>query len=232
VVKMGNLSIIVNSGESNLAAAVSKIGVDLKVMPLTTGDAVFSKTGAMERKRGDDFVSSMKDGRLRNELQRMQDAYPDSVLCVEDVERAFATNFAPRAIYGQLAEIVTQWKVPVVFSQGIDGTANMLERLAFWTQTTPQMKPERFDRPKYSTPESYRIIAVQAAFLNTGPVLAERLLDAFKIPYNIVAALGQSTVRITPSGNLAWGKDSPLEQVQDIGPKWVLDNRQLWGCDE
>jgi len=233
---MDKVTIIANATESNRTAALSKLpNVELEILPLTTGDFIFCRTGAVEVKgkfqQGHDFVASMGDGRMDDEIPRMLSVYPDSVLVVENPEAVWSTGFTHISIYGMQAKLCTytskegkKWKIPTMFTTGIDGTALAIERLAFWTQHTPADKPVRLDKPKHMTEEEY----VQGAFADTGPVLAQRLLEMFGSLWNIVNALGQTTVKETRGGNLKWGEGPLKKRILDLGPKWVYNNRILW----
>ena len=207
-------------------------------MPLTTGDAILCREGAIERKgkfqQGHDFVSSMGDGRLDDEIPRMLSTYPKSVLIIENPDAVWSTNFSHESILGMQAKLATYaakdvwtWKIPTMFTVGIEGTARAIERLAYWTQHTPADKPVRYDRPKYATLEEYKIIQIQGAFVDCGPVLAQALLDKYKNLYNIMNALGESTISETKGGNLKWKHDGI--ELKGIGPAWVQKNRELCG---
>lgn len=173
---------------------------------------------------------------MDDEIPRMLSVYPDSVLIVEQPEMVWASGFAHASIYGMQAKLCTYtakdgrtWKIPTMFTVDMDGTALAIERLAFWTQHTPADKPIKYDRPKYASLDEYKIIQIQGTFVNTGPVLAQALLDKFGNLYNIMQALGQSTVKETAGGNLKWGIDNL--QIKGLGPAWVKENRELCGMN-
>src|SRR4030067_1636577 len=106
-------------------------------MPVATGDAILCREGAIERKgkfqQGPDFVSSMGDGRLDDEITRMLSTYPKSVLIIENPDAVWSTNFSHESILGMQAKLATYaakdgwtWKIPTMFTVGIEGTARAI----------------------------------------------------------------------------------------------------------
>jgi len=126
------------------AVLVEKPNVRVETAQLSVGDFVLSDSCAVERKTGADFVSSLLDGRLFDELTRLKDAYSRPVLVLERFRAAFAVKRAdgtklhvnPRSIGGALAKITLTLGIPHVRTNGVKDTARWLaasaERLARW----------------------------------------------------------------------------------------------------
>ena len=68
---------------SGIPGRLRAAGVALEPQQLAVGDYVISDRLAVERKSLTDLASSIKDGRLFDQLRRLRDAYPQAVLLIE-----------------------------------------------------------------------------------------------------------------------------------------------------
>ncbi|MHA1521948.1 MAG: ERCC4 domain-containing protein, partial [Promethearchaeota archaeon] len=69
------------------------LNLDIDIETLEYGDYIISPRCAIERKRGDDFVSSIFDQRLFLQLQKLREAYLYPILILEDSKRMFSRKF-------------------------------------------------------------------------------------------------------------------------------------------
>src|SRR4051794_11288641 len=68
---------------SGIPAALQKAGIDVAVEQLPVGDYILSDRLVVERKTGADLAASIKDRRLFDQVERLEEAYPAVVLIVE-----------------------------------------------------------------------------------------------------------------------------------------------------
>ena len=75
--------------QSKVGHYLKELGAEIELKRLDVGDYVISDRCVIERKRGDDFASSLFDKRLFDQIVRMKDVYDIVVLCIEDFDLMF-----------------------------------------------------------------------------------------------------------------------------------------------
>lgn len=123
--------IMVDSREtaSPVSRELSEMNANLSLQKLPTGDYIVSERCGVERKAVQDFVDSLKDGRLFNELQRLRNQFPLPILVVEgDMRKAISVNRA--ALLGALTSIVLNMGVTLYQTMTPQETAEFIYALA------------------------------------------------------------------------------------------------------
>lgn len=181
------LEIVADTREksSGVLKELQNLGVSLTLKSLSVGDYVLSKRVCVEFKTAHDFVSSLLDGRLMNQLSQLTQ-YPRPVLVVQGSNWYEQRNVHPNAIRGALAAIGVSFGVPILVSQNDKDTAALLYTIA------RREKEAGLQDPSYGTsrPGSDRelLVDVVASFPNVGPVLAPKLLARFGSLQRLVSA--------------------------------------------
>ena len=174
--------LIADDREREIIAALAAHPVDIVPQRLDVADFLCSSECAVERKRGDDLVSSIKDGRFRDELARLTETFEKPVLIIEDLGRAFlGGNFYPASIYGALGSAALRFGVPVIPTRHAGDTALLLYRLAVREQVERKNTPEARSSPKKLSPEERKTFFLEG-FFHTGPGRAKQLLEYFGSP--------------------------------------------------
>ncbi len=218
--------IIADDREREIIAALAKHPTDVVPQHLDVADFLCSAECAVERKRGDDLVSSIKDGRFRDELTRLTQTFGKPVLIVEELGRAFyAGNFNPASIYGALGSAALRFGVPVIPTRHAEDTALLLYRLAVREQVVRKSTPEARSAPKKLSPDERKTYFLEG-FFHTGPEKARQLLDHFGSPGAVINALRSAEVTTTKAGNPKLGA-SAFDALKGFGIKWVADNQGL-----
>ena len=87
--------------------------VDIQTIPV--GDYIISRQTAIERKRGDDLVASITDGRLFSQLQNLCHYYRQPILILENPPRMFDRNGVfDASIYGALVYIAYKMSLTIL----------------------------------------------------------------------------------------------------------------------
>jgi ERCC4-type nuclease len=105
--------------------------VDLKM--LAVGDFICSSRVAVEVKRLPDFVNSIVDGRLLQQLKALKENFERPVLIIEggsDQDIYSVRNVHPNAIRGMLATVAVSYGIPIVYSKNPKDTAGLLVAIA------------------------------------------------------------------------------------------------------
>ncbi len=220
--------IIADDREREVIAALAKHPADVVPQRLDVADYLCSAECAVERKRGDDLVSSIKDGRFREELTRLSDTFEKPVLIVEELGRAFLSpNFLPASIYGALGSAALRFGIPIIPTRHAEDTALLLYRLAVREQVDRKATPEARAAPKKLSPEERKTYFLEG-FFHTGPEKAKQLLDHFGSPGAVIDALRSAEVTTTKAGKPKLGAGA-FDALTGFGIKWVVDNQALLG---
>ena len=89
--------IILDNREHKLQKVLDqrKDRITYEVEQLEVADIVITNDVAIERKEGSDYISSISDGRLFEQLIRLKDAYPIPILIIEGLNDKALNNSLP-----------------------------------------------------------------------------------------------------------------------------------------
>ena len=93
-------------------------GAKVTVGTLTCGDFILSEDVGVERKIVNDFVVSLLDGRLFEQVRRLKGHFAKPLIIIEgNFEDIFKVRQVhPSALWGALASLVLDWGVPILFA--------------------------------------------------------------------------------------------------------------------
>ena len=161
--------------------------IKLEIKSLKIGDYLIGKT-IIERKTINDFVSSMINKRLVQQLKQMQ-KYKQQLLIIEgfseDEFYRTDTKLNPNAIRGFILSILTNYQIPIIFTQDYKDTSQYLITLAK-QQLKPKTEPTLHHKIPKTIKEQKQYIL--EAFPNIGPITAKKLLKKFKNISNTINA--------------------------------------------
>lgn len=184
-------------------------GAEVIVKQLDFGDYVISSDIVIERKTLDDFVKSIFDGRLFQQLANMTKQYPRPLLIIEGEKKRHVEGIGEAAYFGALASVLADFKVPIFFASNHDEVTGIVFHIA----RREQMEKKRDIRIREGKKPS--TIAENQLFVASGlpgvsNVLADRLLSEF-----------ETLERLFSSSELE------LLKVEGIGPGTAKKIRQL-----
>ena len=130
--------IIVDTREQKLSKILDskKDRITYENKQLDIADVVVSDEVAIERKEGFDFVSSIMDNRLFEQIMRLQETYNTPILILEGLNDNVFENVGMKisSIYGALAFISYKLGIAVIPTRNIEDTAIVVERVAYREQ--------------------------------------------------------------------------------------------------
>lgn len=186
---------------------------DVEIKQLAVGDYILSDKIAVERKRAEDFLESLINKRIFNQIERLKEAYEKPILIIEDVG-LFSRNINERAIYGAIAYILTECDIPVIRTRDAEETASLLYAIAVREQFKKKKDVSlRGKKPKMSLKERQQFII--EGLPNVSAVLAKRLLDYFGSVKNVINASLAELKRVEGIGEK---KAKAIKEV--IEAKW------------
>jgi ERCC4-related helicase len=209
------LRIVIDHREtkSGVVRVLDRLGIELSFAALEIGDYVISDRLAVERKRTDDFASSLIDGKrnLFTQLSDLARVYKKPVLIIEGKDLFTSRQLNPNSIYGSLVSIAIDFGISILYSRDEEETAAILRMLAKREQT--ENKHEINPHGK----KSVRNLAEQQEYLissisNIGPKAARSLL----LHFGSVEAIMKADIE-------------ELRKVKFIGPKAAARIREVIG---
>ncbi len=144
------------------------------------------KDTAIERKTIKDFISSMINRRLINQLEEIQQ-YKNKLLLIEGIDEQElyndkkANGVNANSVRGFLLSIVLKHKIPIIFSKDYKDTARFIELIARKKETGFGIRPN-----KKALNKSEQMQFILEGFPGIGPKLAKKLLKKFKTLKNIL----------------------------------------------
>jgi len=171
--------------QSLVAAELVKIGFEIEFRELKVADYLV-KDVAIERKTVSDFISSMLNKRLINQLEELQQ-YENKLLIIEGIDEhdLYPKNNGvnPNSVRGFLLSILLKHKIPILFTQNYKDTAQFIYRIAEKKETELGIRAS-----KKTLNKKEQIQFILEGFSGIGPKNAKKLLEKFSTLQNIFSA--------------------------------------------
>ncbi len=160
-------------------------------------DYVVSDRVAIERKTVDDFVDSIVDKRLFDQLVELKKNYQKPILIVEG--DGLYRRLNPNAIRGALATIVVDFNIPIIFTKSPEETAEFIVSLARREQLAKgrEVSPH-YGKTKMTLKEQMEYVV--SSISDIGPVVARNLLEHFQTIENIAKADVEDLMKVPKVG--------------------------------
>lgn len=163
---------------SGVLERLRELGADVKMGELATGDYVVSGELVIERKTASDFILSVMDGRLFNQIAKMKLAFPRPVFLIEGDVYATRSNITREAIDGALSFIVAIEGATVLYVRTPRNAAELIYRMASHCQKGLGYEVA-FRRGK-SAPGKGEALFVIEGVPGIGPTTASKVLAHFR----------------------------------------------------
>lgn len=187
--RVPSLSIVVDNRENNdLLKELFRIK-ELKVetKKLEVGDIIISDYIAIERKSKSDFINSIIDKRLFPQLMNLSSNYRRPVLILEGNENIFSIrNLNPNVIRSTLSAIAVDMRIPIIFTENLNETAQMILTIA--KRTIKEKKEISLADNKTSHSENEELEKFVSTIPKINVISAKSLLKNFKSIKELVNA--------------------------------------------
>ena len=120
---------------SNVVRNLASKGANIEPLQLDVGDYILSSRIGVERKKVDDYLDSLINGKLFKQIAQLRDAYSRPVLILEGKNLLTKRNINHNAIFGSLASITVDFGIPVLKTNDASETADLLKIIAQREQT-------------------------------------------------------------------------------------------------
>ncbi len=223
------LHVIVDNREQKLMALLDKKKdvITYESKQLDIADIVVSSEVAIERKEGFDFVASIMDNRLFEQLLRLKDTYQYPILLLEGLNNEVFENTGMKisSIYGALSFISYKLGISVIPTRNLEDTAIVVERIAYREQVKDSMPIFSRKAPKAMSKKERRSFIIEG-LADIGSKKASTLIARFKTPYEVFKAIKHTEITYTRTGRVK-GIIGPLENLTGFGPIFVEKNQKI-----
>ncbi len=194
--------------EATSKGLFANCGASVKIAKLSYGDYIINDKITIERKTADDFLLSIIDGRLFNQLSNLKKFCSRPILLIEGNPYKTRHNFDRNAIKGTLVSTQVIWYVPVIFSRTKEDSRDILLMISRQVGTCIDVAPLRGGyRPKRLRSKQLYILQ---SLPKVGPKLAKRLLKHFKSVSKVMSASVQDLSKIDGIGKIS------AEKIREI----------------
>ena len=166
---------------SEVPKRLQALGASVIFKVLDVGDYIVSERVGIERKSASDFVKSIVDGRLFNQVKRLSEAFEKPVIVVEgSVFRALKMcGVHPRAVIGAQLALAVDMGIPTIFTRNSQETAEAIFMLARREQEKRGgFRSIHVRKPRLGSVEEWQLYVLQC-FPHVGPKIARRILEVY-----------------------------------------------------
>ncbi len=207
--KVDEIKIICDDREKSNGVVKQLVGLGAKIdlKRLDVGDYHLSERCIVELKTVPDFVDSIVDGRLLEQLRYLSKV-DKPVLILEGVEDIYSQrNLHPNAIRGMLSTIAISYGIPVLQTKNNKETAEMLYIIAKREQ---DLSSKNFSAHGSKKPISDKELQeyIVSSLPNIGPAMAKELLHQFRNVRKIFTATEDELKKVPGVG------DKTVKEIQ------------------
>lgn len=197
---------------SGVIKELIELGADIKLEQLESADYILSSRAGIELKTVNDFVDSIIDGRLLQQIKMLKENFQRPLIIIEGSEDMYCVrNVHQNAINGMLSTIAVSYGIPILLSKNSKQTASLL----FITAKREQEEIGRdfsFHAEKKPLTLKEQQEYVVSSLPNVGPILAKDLLKEFKSVKKVLSADEEKLQKIK---NIGESKAKKIKEVID-----------------
>lgn len=184
---------------SQVARELEKLGAEIDVKTLEVGDYVVSERIAIERKSAEDFVNSLLNNTLFEQISNISRSYEKPALLIEGGGLFSARQISPKAIHGTLASIGIDFGVSIFYTRDAEDSAMLIHTLAKREQSD-EPREIKLHGKKASQMLSEQQEYIVSAISEIGPKAAKTLLQHFGSVENVMKAEYEELIKVPKIG--------------------------------
>jgi len=200
-VTLNSLRIIIDERErkSGIPELLKKVGVNVEIKTLSIGDYIVAPETVVERKSIRDFMSSIFDGRLFDQCNRLKEHFQFPIILIEgDVDEIDEITENPLVFYGALSSVAIDFKIPIIPTPNASHTAKLLVSMCSRKDAT---KGPFLKKIRKSNDIQLQQLSVLCSLPGVGEKLAIRLLEKFGTPLRALSASTSELSKVNGLGN-------------------------------
>jgi len=193
---------------SGIIKELVKKKIDIEEKQLNSADYIIPTkniNGSMvevgiERKTINDFLNSIIDKRILNQLILLKDNFSIPLLILEGEENIYKIrNFHPNAIRGMLASIAIDYQIPILQTRNPRDTASLLNIIAQRLEK-PRKNISLLKKRKPLTLKEKQEYIIES-LPSVGPTLSKALLKKFKSVKRVINASEERLKKVEKIGD-------------------------------
>lgn len=199
--KLDDLRIVVDEREkkSGIPKLLKSTGLNVEITTLSIGDYIVGPETVVERKSISDLLSSIFDGRLFDQCDRLKEHFKYPVLLMEgDVDEIGNMTENPFIFYGAVSTIALEFKIPVIPTPNADHTVKLLISMC---SKKGLSKGPFLKKIKKSNDVQKQQLSFLASLPGVGEKLAVRMLERFETPLDVVTASTADLAKVSGLGS-------------------------------
>ena len=198
--RVEDLRIIIDERErkSGIPKLLKNIGVNVEIKTLPIGDYIVSHETVVERKSINDLISSIFDGRLFDQCNRLKEHFQFPIILLEgNVDEIESITENPLVFYGALSTIAIDFKIPIIPTPNASHTAKLLVSLSSRKES---IKGPLLKKIKKSNDIQKQQLSVLSSLPGVGEKIAIRMLEKFESPLKVLSASTKDLAKIPGLG--------------------------------
>lgn len=218
-----NLRIVVDEREkkSGIPDLLKAVGINLEIKTLPIGDYIVAPETVVERKSISDLISSIFDGRLFDQCDRLREHFAHPVILMEgNVDELEQIVENPFVFYGALSSIAIDFKIPIVPTPSAAHTAKLLVSMCSRKEIT---KGPYLKKIKKSDNLQRQQLSVLCSLPGIGEKLATRMLERFGSPARMLNA---SLAELAKIEGLGEARAKKIKQMLEFESKLKKQSNQ------
>ena len=193
------------SGIPDLLKATG-INVEMKMLPV--GDYIVAPETIVERKTIRDMMSSIFDGRLFDQCQRLKEHYQFPILIIEgDIDEIEELTENPLVFYGAISSIAIDFKIPVIPTPNATHTSKLLISMCSRKDAS---KGPFIKKIRKSNDLQKQQLSMLCSLPGVGEKTAIRMLEKFGTPLRV---LSSSIIELSKVSGLGEARAKNIKKV-------------------
>ena len=200
--------------KSGIPNLLKEIGINLEIKTLPVGDYIVAPETVVERKTISDLISSIFDGRLFDQCNRLKEHYQFPILLIEgDIDEIEKLTENPFVFYGAISSIVIDFKIPVIPTPNASHTSKLLISMCSRKDIAsgPFIKKIR-----KSNNLQKQQLSMLCSLPGVGEKTAIRMLEKFGTPLKI---LNSSVTELSKVGGLGEARATNIKKILKVQSK-------------
>ena len=218
-----NLRIVVDEREkkSGIPDLLKGTGINVEIKTLPIGDYIVAPETVVERKTISDLVSSIFDGRLFDQCNRLKEHYQFPILLIEgDVDEIEELTENPFIFYGAISSVAIDFKIPVIPTPNASHTSKLLISMCSRNDSS---KGPFIKKIRKSNDLQKQQLSMLCSLPGVGEKTAIRMLEKFGTPLRV---LSSSITELSKVGGLGNARAKNIKKVLQAQSKHLKKIKQ------
>jgi DNA excision repair protein ERCC-4 len=200
--------------KSGIPNLLKQLGVKIEMTNLAVGDYIVAPETVVERKSVYDFISSVFDGRLFDQCNRLKEHFEHPVIIVEgNMDEIEKITENPLVFYGAASSVALDFKIPIIPTPNASHTAKLLISMC---ARQGNMKGPFLKKIRKSGDLKRQQLSILCSLPGVGEKLATRMLEKFGSPKNSLNASLSELAKIKGMGE---ARAEKIRKMLDAGIK-------------